>query len=187
MRIRKPAAGVTTPDWYEIDAKIVEFAETENFIAKAKLITSPPAKGLAERVSQGLGWLTRGRQADDRAERLLYFFTAIEALLSTDDKSAPVMQTISRHAAVLLHSDNARRVKTAVEIRRLYNFRLALVHAGNRSVFWTAANTAQQIAELLFVRVLRDADLTTSRSEFSAALSKASYGLLWPPAAHTAE
>jgi hypothetical protein len=35
---------------------------------------------LAERVGQGLGWLTRGRQAEDRAERLLYFFTAIEAL-----------------------------------------------------------------------------------------------------------
>jgi hypothetical protein len=43
-------------------------------------------------VGQGLGWLSRGRQAESRTERFLFFFTALEALLSSDDKGDPVTQ-----------------------------------------------------------------------------------------------
>ena len=54
--------------------------------------------------------MTRGRQARDRSERLLFFFTAIEALLSGDDKTAPVTQTIARRAATILVDDPTHRL-----------------------------------------------------------------------------
>ncbi len=176
------AGGSSVPPWYEIDEAVVATCQDTKFIARAEVIFDPPRKSLAERVSQGLGWLTRGRQAEDRAERLLYFFTAVEALLSTDDKTAPVVQTIARHAAVILTSDNAERSKIAGAVKNLYNFRSSLVHAGNRSILWSGANDAQLLAESLFEVVLEKADLKMRHETFCNEIAIASYGTAWPSA-----
>ena len=90
---------------YEVDQQVETTVADPAFVDRAKMIFDPPSKSLAERVHQGLGWLTRGRQSADRAEWLLYTFTAIEALLSSDDKTAPVTQIIARHAATILSDD----------------------------------------------------------------------------------
>jgi hypothetical protein len=166
---------------YEIDRQI-ELAITDPaFLARAKLIFDPAKGSLAERMNQGLGWLTRGRQTSDRAERLLFNFTAIEALLSTADKTAPVTQTIARHAAAILTDDAAARANTAPHIRELYELRSAVVHAGSRPVAWTQAKQAQNLAEHLFSRVLHGADLSIKYTDFAAQLSVASYGSPWSP------
>jgi hypothetical protein len=174
------AGGSTLPCWYDIDANVLTTVSGIDFTAKADSIFAPAKKTLAERVSQGLGWLTRGRQAEDRAERLLYFFTAIEALLSNDDKTAPVTQTIARHGAVLLTDDNEERFKIAGHIKSLYNSRSALVHAGNRSILWSSANSAQQLAEAMFSIVLQRADLKSAHAKFCDGLAACSFGLPWP-------
>ncbi len=174
------AGGMEVPPWYEIDASVLAVATTEMFKEGAEQIFSPQKKSLAERVSQGLGWLTRGRQAEDRSERLLYFFTAIEALLSNDDKTAPIIQTIARHGAVLLTNDNDDRPKVAAEIKKLYRFRSALVHAGTRSILWSASNASQVLAENMFFVVLKKADLTVPHVDFCNKLSSCSYGIPWP-------
>jgi hypothetical protein len=174
------AGGMEVPPWYEIDASVLAVATTEMFKVGAEQIFSPQKKSLAERVSQGLGWLTRGRQAEDRSERLLYFFTAIEALLSNDDKSAPIIQTIARHGAVLLTNDNDDRPKVAAGIKKLYSFRSALVHAGTRSILWSASNESQVLAENMFIIVLEKADLTVPHTDFCDKLSSCSYGIPWP-------
>jgi hypothetical protein len=175
--------GSRTPPWYEIDAAVIETTQDPNFISQAKLIFDAQKKSLAERVSQGLGWLTRGRQADDRAERLLYFFTAIEALLSRNDKTAPVVQTIARHAAVLLSNDNVQRAAWARELMKLYELRSALVHNGTRSVLWSAANYAEFLAEAMFRAVLENADLQRRHEDFCNELAGASYGMPWSESA----
>jgi hypothetical protein len=175
------AGGGSVPAWYEIDAAVLATSETSKFTTSADLLFDPPKKSLAERVSQGLGWLTRGRQAEDRAERLLYFFTAIEALLSNDDKTAPVVQTIARHAAVLLTNDNVARAEIANEVKKLYAFRSALVHAGNRGVLWSGANGAQMLAEAMFSVVLEKVDLKIKHESFCNEVAAASYGAAWPP------
>lgn len=174
------AGGGKAPSWYAIDPTVLATTTSQKFTADADVIFSPPPKSLAERVSQGLGWLTRGRQTDDRAERLLYFFTAIEALLSNDDKTAPVTQTIARHAAVMLTNDNHNRSEIAAEIKALYAFRSALVHAGSRSVSGSVANRTQDIAEALYMTALEKADLKSSHETFNNSLAKASYGSTWP-------
>jgi hypothetical protein len=167
--------GGSLATWYEIDEAVAATSQGNKFISQAET-------SLAERVSQGLGWLTRGRQAEDRAERFLYFFTAIEALLSMDDKSAPVVQTIARHAAVLLTNDNAERAGVAKDLKNLYEFRSSLVHAGHRSVLWSGANYAQVLAEVMFQVVLEKANLKMRHESFSKELAAASYGTPWPPA-----
>jgi hypothetical protein len=172
--------GVSVPPAYEVGKTVEAFTMGTAFIEKAGLIFDPPDKSLAERVGQGLGWLTRGRQAEDRAERLLYFFTAIESLLSSDDKSAPVIQNIARHAGVILSENNADRAKIAAEIRRLYTVRSSLVHAGNRGVLWSTADTTQYLAESMFWVVLDKCDLSSQHRKFIDELSQASYGLPWP-------
>jgi hypothetical protein len=174
------AGGSSVPAWYQIDSSVLTTATDKKFVANAELIFDPPKRSLAERVSQGLGWLTRGRQAEDRAERLLYFFTAIEALLSNDDKTAPIVQTIARHGSVLLTNDNAVRPQAAADIKKLYNFRSSLVHAGNRSILWSATNGAQVLAEEMFSVVLEKADLKMTHVKFCDDLSAASYGVPWP-------
>lgn len=177
------AGGGRVLPWYEIDAAAAASAATSEFLAKASAIFAPTKDSLAARVSQGLGWLSRGRQSPDRAERLLYFFTAIEALLSGADKSAPVVQTIARHAAVLLSNDNAERERHASLLRALYGLRSALVHNGNRGIDWTAANASQEYAEAMFYVVLLKASLSSKHETFNNELAAASYGLAWPPAA----
>lgn len=166
---------------YEIDQHVEAAVTDPAFVARAKMIFDPPKDSVAERMHHGLGWLTRGRQSADRAERLLYTFTAIEALLSNNDKTAPVTQTIARHAAAILTDDPTARFNTAALISSLYGFRSTVVHKGGRPVAWTQAKQAQSIAEHLFSRVLHRVDLSMKFADFAAQLSVASYGSPWPP------
>jgi hypothetical protein len=169
------------PKSYEIDRRLEAAVTDPAFLARAKLIFDPQKGSLAERLHQGLGWLTRGRQSEDRAERLLYFFTAIEALLSSDDKTAPVVQTIARNAAAILTADVAARARTAKEIRQLYGLRSSVVHTGSRPVAWPQAQLAQKLAKDLFWIVLQKVDLSIKHINFIDQLSFASYGSPWPP------
>jgi Apea-like HEPN len=171
----------TTPGMYVVDKQLEATISEPSFADRANLVFDPQKGSLAERMGQGLGWLTRARQTEDRSERLLYNFTAIEALLSGSDKSAPVTQTISRNAATILTEDVADRFKTAKDIIGLYGLRSLVVHAGSRPVAWTHANFAQNLAEELFWRVLLTADLSLTHQAFIEQLSAASYGSPWPP------
>ena len=168
------------PCTYLVDDTVVSLTEEQKFKDWAHVIFNPAKKSLAERFSQGLGWLARGRQTADRAERFLFFFTAIEALLSSDDKSAPVVQTISRHAATILHTDPLERADFASQLRSLYEFRSALVHSGKRNVSQMQTMEVQRIAEELYKAVMENYPLDSKFNKFQESLSKASYGSSWP-------
>lgn len=165
---------------YLINDAAAETIAGQNFQAIASQLFWPSAGSLAERVGQGLGWLTRGRRASERSTRLLYAFTALEALLSDQDKTAPVVQTIARNAATILTNDNAERAEAARQLKILYGARSALVHAGKRNVSHADANAVQLIAEELFTRVPDKCDLGRNYDSFNQELAKCSYGLSWP-------
>jgi hypothetical protein len=148
-------------------------------IAEAIYNASP--KTVAERLGQGLGWLSRGRQAESRSERFLYFFTSLEALLSSDDKGTPIGQTISRHAAVILFNDAHQRALLAKELQKLYGLRSSLVHAGKRNVSAAEAARSQELLESLYLAVLQKVKVTDKFEIFSGRLAEASYGLPWLP------
>lgn len=171
--------GAKSPCLYEVNNAVREITETQAFKDKADAIFNPNAKSIAERFGHGLGWLTRGRQAKDRAERFLFYFTAIEALLSSEDKSDPVVQTIVRNITVILIDDVTLRSRLAKTIKGLYALRSALVHNGKRVVSISDMNTLQYVAENLFAAVLDQVDMKTSFERFQTSLSEASYGLVW--------
>lgn len=174
------SAGATSMlGYYVITQALADNVASPEFQTQANSIFFPKHNSLAERVNQALGWMTRGRRSFDPSERLLFFFTAIEALLSTSDKSAPVVQTIARHAAVLLTDDNKDRVQIAATIRALYELRSKVVHAGARAARISQAQQTEIIAENLLATTIHIADLSTTHSEFCGGLSEASYGLAW--------
>lgn len=170
--------GMTAPRNYWLTNGAAKALQDPLATARIDAVFNAEPKSVAERFYQGCGWLTRGRRSKDRSDRLLYFFTAVEALLSDSDKTAPVIQTIARHAAVLLSDNNEERQVVATHIRKLYGLRSALVHAGVRGAFDIDANSTQQVAERLYLRVWYDIELSLNHQEFSSILNKASYGLV---------
>lgn len=164
---------------YEIDEGVLAVAASESFKRRAHAIFYPARRSLGERLGQGLGWMSRARQTSDRAEKFLFFFTAIEALLSSDDKTAPVVQTISRYVAVILWDEAKPRFQLANLVKSLYVARSALIHTGKRNVSNLDVRTIQQVVENVYWVVMDRMELATSFEKFHASLSEASYGLTW--------
>src|SRR5262249_42346528 len=144
-----PLAGYSTAQ-YLINSELVEAFGKSGLSAKMRDLVQADTNLVGRGLAQGLGWLTRGRQAHSQPERLLFFFTAVEALLFTDDRNTPVTQTITRHAATLLSDDVAKRAVIAKELADLYNVRSQLVHGGEREVSNSHANRIQELAEALY-------------------------------------
>ena len=163
---------------YDVDDAVADITTEQGFKYRAQKIFYPAKNSLSERFGQGLGWLSRGRQTEDRAERFLFFFTAIEALLSSYDNNTPVVQTISRHASTILHTDAEKRWKFARHLRSLYKIRSALVHTGKRNISQAHTMEIQRIAEDIYKTVMERYPLDRKISEFQESLSRASYGLL---------
>lgn len=162
-----------------VDKALYALLASQPFIGHAAVFDAKKGT-VGERLAQGLGWMTRGRQSADRAERLLFFFTAIEALLTNDDKTAPVTQTIARHASVILAQKPEDRADIASQFKDLYNRRSALVHTGKRGVSKSDADTVQYLVEALYGEVLERVDLASDFQELNAGLARASYGGAWP-------
>lgn len=171
--------GTKLPPWYEIDAEAHAKLSSKVMQDRANLLFDSPDKSLAQRVALGLGWMTRGRQTADRSERLLAFFTALEALLTSNDKSDPVTQTISRHASVILSSDVKKRVDCYNKIKGLYAVRSAIVHSGRREALGVDIDNLQIVAEAIYSIVIRNCDLSMKQDRFSQSLADASHGQEW--------
>lgn len=169
---------VVHPAYFPTPATL-DFCASPTFQQIASTIFSPPANSLAARVAQGLGWLARGRQAKDKAERFLYFFTALEAILSTSDKSAPVVQTISRNAACILSDIPHERASNAKIIKDLYTKRSQLVHAGSRVVSKYDTRVIHFISENIFYFVIRKFPVGEKLQKFHDELNIAGYGTPW--------
>ncbi len=172
--------GWHAPLLYIVNKALLNHLQSTGFADRANKLFHCGIKTVGERVFQGLGWMTRGRQARDRSERLLFFFTAIEALLSGDDKTAPVTQTIARRAATILVDDPTHRLDIFRSITRQYETRSALVHGGRRNVSNLEAKDAQSLVETLYWTVLGKISLSTSSEKFEEDLAQAGFGLPWP-------
>jgi hypothetical protein len=171
--------GYSLPRRYTITNEILDHLQSIDFDKRADLIFSSNEDKLAARIAHGIGWITRGRHTADRSERFLFFYTAIEALLSFNPEA--VTQTIARYASTLLDDDIEKRVTIAKIITEAYAIRSKLVHGGHRYVSYYDAYNAQKIAEDIYYSVLENIDLNITTQQFESDLKKASYGLQWPP------
>lgn len=173
---RFTAEGWTVPNFYLVTPEIISHLKETGFDLHAEQIFYHSRGSIAERVAQGLGWLSRGRQSKDQSERFLFFFTALEALLSNNDRSSPVTQTIARNVAVLLCENSGDRYKLANQVMDLYDARSGLVHRGERDISISDANTIQQIAESTYFFVLNSVDMSLKFGHFQQCLKRSGYG-----------
>lgn len=165
--------------FYEVGSEAAAICESEEFRDVASQLFAFSENSLAERVSRGLGWLARGRQSNDRSDRFIFFFTAIETILSGQSGSDPVVATVSRSAASILSDDPLERIKIAKDMRDLYAKRSALVHRGLRGVSRGDVNRLQVIAESLFWRVVDRIDLRRTYADFDSSLMESGFGTEW--------
>jgi|GEM_PF-6431105 len=173
--------GGTAPTWYEVGpALVARFSEAKTRYL-AEVVFSPPSRSVAERMQQVLGWMSRARQEAEPAERVLLFFTAIEALLSSSAKDVPITETIARGASVIWSADQATRSSFYKAVKKLYDIRSKVIHNGFRSVAEVEASNVHYIIWNLSYLVIHKVDLKQSHAEFIEELKEASFGRKWNP------
>jgi hypothetical protein len=168
--------GGTTAPWYELDADVIAILNSAKVIGVAEQVFDPKSNTLSERMQQALGWLTRARRAQEPAERVLLFFTTIEALLSGASKDGPVTETISRYAGVIWSDKPETRLALYKTLKKHYDLRSRIVHNGERSVAQIEVNNVHYIAWTITQILLRRADLTVKHVDFIETLKAASFG-----------
>lgn len=170
---------MSRPRHYLIDQAAADALMSEQNQAIADCIFDPVAKSLAERIAQGLGWMTRARRVADKSEAFLYFFTALEALLSPE-KGQPVTQTIARHFAVIWSDQPEARRTAAKWLAELYNVRSLGVHTGRREALAADVRNLHNAVDQIFRTVLLQVDIRMAAHTFNEHLRDASYGSPWP-------
>lgn len=161
---------------YTVDGKVSKDLRAKKAQSIFDKAFSHKPKTLGEQVYIALGWLTKGRQAIDRSERLLYFFTAIEAILTRSDKDRPVIDTIARHGSVMIAASIEKRPIIAKRFKGLYAHRSETVHRGVRNASAKAATDAHFLATQLLFVALNKGNFSEKHDVVSDALSVASYG-----------
>jgi hypothetical protein len=168
--------GGSAPPWYQIDNALADRMMSPEVMGVADLVFAPQSNTLAERMQQALGWLTRARRAHEPAERVLLFFTALEALLSGDSKGGAVTDTIARYVGVLWSTEPKTRAAMARTLKNLYDLRSRIVHNGERSVAQLESNNIHYIVWTIMRILLRRADLKIPYKAFAANLREATFG-----------
>ena len=171
--------GWAMPHHYDITQEVLAVLNDEKSQLAAKAIFFPAPMSLASHIYRGLGWLARARQSEDLSERYLHTFTALETLLTNDDKSMPITDTIARHASAIWTNANEARRDVAQTIKRSYGIRSSLVHGGIRNISASDAMVMQKICEVIYRLIIHTADLSVPFADFDASLRLASYGLPW--------
>lgn len=172
--------GGRVPGHYFVDRNVSKDLRAAKKQTKFDQVFSHNAGSVGEQIYNALGWAAKGRQSIDRAERLLYFFTAIEAILTRQSNDSPVIDTIARHGSVMLANSIASRPQIAKRFKTLYGFRSSTVHRGARTASALVVKEAQFLAESLIGAALSEVSPQMSHNTFSDELAKASYGFKWP-------
>ncbi|NKK38550.1 hypothetical protein GFL72_28640 [Rhizobium leguminosarum bv. viciae] len=173
--------GGTAPTWYEVGQDMADKFSDPQVRQATEQIFDPSSRSVGERLQQVLGWMSRARQAAEPAERVLLFFTAIEALLSSSEKDVPITESIARGASVMWSSKQSTRVAFYKSIKKLYGTRSRIIHNGFRSVAEIEANNVHHIIWNLAHAVLHKVDLTQPHAAFLDELKEASFGREWNP------
>ncbi|MCJ8323250.1 MAG: hypothetical protein HRU29_04155 [Rhizobiales bacterium] len=173
------AGGRTVQSIYLIDKKISRDLHSGKNQKLFNSVFNFKPKMLSEQVFNALGWLSKGRGESDRSIKMLYFFTAIEAILSRG-KDSPVKDTIARHGSVILAKKIKYRPLIAKQFKNLYDLRSSTIHKGKRSTLAHDVDQVQIIAETLIYVILKKCSLQINHETFCQQLAIASYGTRWP-------
>ncbi|MXX91840.1 MAG: hypothetical protein F4Y63_00095 [Chloroflexi bacterium] len=174
VTIRAPSSS-----FYMIDDRFVTRTKDCHFTPLAERLQEPKMDSCGYFFRQGLGWLSRGRQARDHSQRVLLFFTALETLLTRDTTFGQVTESLARNVATILARDVEKRSAIAQAIKNLYRYRSKTVHQGDRGVTHWQCNDTQYFAESVFGRLLFTLPFDMPIRAFWDVLDEASYGTQW--------
>ena len=160
---------------YRITTKIVESYIANNFSVLCDSIFEPTKNSIGERMQRALAWMSRARQAISYQERFLFFFTALEALLTPPDRDDPIADTIARHVSTILALPE-NRLEIYTKMKALYGIRSSLVHSGKRCVAESDCNLLQHLTEMTCFDLL-EKNLNETISDFQHRLKSAGFGL----------
>lgn len=132
---------------------------------------------LLQRIQRALSWMTKARLSTDTADRFLFFFTALEAILSNNDKTAPITDTIARNASTIIAKVDFR-YEYYKDIKNLYGVRSSIVHSGSKEVLKSDCDKLQLITEMVCFSMI-DKCLDMDLPAFHEGLKKASFGTEW--------
>jgi hypothetical protein len=111
---------------------------------------------LAGRTRNALSFLSRARDAEIRRDNLAAFISsmiALEALFSRDPNT-PLRATLADSVALLIDSTVEARIATSRRMKKLYDFRSQIVHAGDENVNEQALRDAMQFCARSLFEVL---------------------------------
>jgi Apea-like HEPN len=100
------------------------------------LWTSQSRGKLAGRARNALSFFSRARNAEIQKDRLQAFISsmiALESLFSRDSKT-PLRATLADSVALLTESSVEARITASKRIKKLYDRRSEIVHAGNETL-----------------------------------------------------
>ncbi|MCM1294037.1 MAG: HEPN domain-containing protein [Muribaculaceae bacterium] len=161
--------GFSMPQLYAISPDIVKEINKTDFMAIGNQLldySKLQTNTLAFNVFTALDWMARARQSEILAEKYLFNFTAIEALLSDKRKlsSLGLTNNIAGYTAELLNSiisikdckrgslENTNKIYTFM--KKLYETRSKIVHNGLTKVNFNEAATSQTFAELIVFSII---------------------------------
>jgi hypothetical protein len=170
--------GMTNHPAYELHQQTANLLAQDNFFQACTAIFEAKENTTTERLQRALGWMTKARQSTDLATKFLFFFTALEALL-TFNNDAPVTDTIARNSATIIGEIESRHL-IYKELKKLYKLRSSLVHHGDRrDVSETDCDKLQVYTEMMCWKILDNA-IDQNLEDFQKDLKIAGFGTKWP-------
>ncbi len=163
---------------YEVNQHVIDALANDDFYNVCDAIFNAPDKTINAPLKKALSWMTKARQSDDWSLRFLFFFTALEALLADEGKQGPVTDILARNIAAIV-ADVEFREDVFCEIKKLYDIRSKLIHAGANGVVSEAACASLQLyAETVCLKII-NTSLNLPNLDFQKKLKKVSFGLEW--------
>lgn len=173
----KPSlASQHTPFLYQVGYSSLQSLNAESNQLQLSTLLEQKRNTLAERIFNALAWYTKGRQAHDSSERLVLFFTALEAGLSTEAADGSIAEKIARNVGVVIDDGAKQRQNIYRDIKRLYSIRSKLIHTGRRSASDMDARRVEFYTELFLFKILEKWNLSMQYSSFQSELLSLSFG-----------
>lgn len=162
---------------YEINQETIKQFFASNFKEVCSKIFLAKSDFVCERLQRTLGWMTKARSSHDLSMRFLFFFTALEALLTPQGTNTQITDTIARNVATII-ADIDTRFTIYNKVKGLYDVRSRLVHSGSREVAESDCDQLQYYTELVCLEIINssiDKDIKTFHTE----LKEAGFGRKW--------
>lgn len=139
-----------------------------------RLLKSDERSNFQERIANALRIYSRAAVEDDRTEKLLHIFVALESLLLRN-QNEPISTNISDRMAFAIRQEPSDRREVAGSVKAAYGSRSKYLHHGERVKNPEELEEFMQFAWEFFINAVRSSDRFESKQEFIGELEEQKY------------